>query len=105
MLPPLRMVVHQTLATGNPNNGKNAVLRITFADGTLATAEPADDTAVWDAIDTLYVIVPESKFKDADPTLIPKAYDHAVSVRSDALKIELVGAEGGDAKYHLPPAL
>ena len=88
-----------TLAVGNPNNGKNAVLTIPFADGNPASTTPDDDTAVWAAIDTLYVIVPESKFKNADPALIPKAYDHSVSVRSDALKIELVGADVGDAKY------
>ena len=87
------------LATGNPNNGKNAELRISFEDGGAVGAE----TAAWDAIDTLYVIVPESKFLNADPTLIPKAYDHAVSVRSDALKIELVGAEAGNAGYRTPP--
>ena len=55
------------------------------------------------AIDTLYVIVPESKFKNADPTLIPKASAHAVSVRSDVLKIELVGDDDGEPKYYSPP--
>ena len=55
------------------------------------------------AIDTLYVIVPESKFLNADPALIPEASAHAVSVRSDVLKIEVVGAEAGDAKYRTPP--
>ena len=63
----------------------------------------AADTDVWAAIDTLYVIVPESKFVNADPTLIPKATAHAVSVRSDALKIELVGEEVGNAGYSTPP--
>ena len=98
----LRLMQYEStseLATGNPNNGKNAVLTISFAD---AGAENAE-AAAWEAIDSLYVIVPESKFKNADPTLIPKAYDHAVSVRSDVLKIELVGAEAGNAKYRTPP--
>ena len=82
------------LERGNPNNGKNAVLTIVFGDGNAATTNSGtDDTVVWEAIDTLYVIVPESKFKNADSTLIPKATAHAVSVRSDVLKIEVVGAD------------
>ena len=85
------------LDVGNPNTGKNALLTIVFEDGDATDAAAA--AAVWDAIDTLYVIVPESKFKNADPTLIPKASAHAVSVRSDVLKIELVGADVGIAKY------
>ena len=57
----------------------------------------------WAEIDTLYVIVPESKFVNADPTLIPEATAHAVNVRSDVLKIELVGEEEGNAGYSDPP--
>ena len=83
------------LTLGNPNNGKNAVLTIPF--GALATP------AVWTDIDTLYVIVPESKFLNTDPALTPEAAPHAVSVRSDVLKIEVVGADDGNAGYREPP--
>ena len=51
------------------------------------------------AIDTLYVIVDEKKFKNADPTLNPNAYAHSDNVRSTVLKIELVGDDVGDAGY------
>ena len=57
----------------------------------------------WADIDTLYVIVAESKFLNADPTLIPEAAAHAVSIRSDVLKIEVVGADEGLAGYSTPP--
>ena len=92
-----------TLTVGNPNNGKNAMLMIPFADGNAANATPADDTAVWAAIDTLYVLVDQDKFLNADPGLNATATAHSKSVRSDALMIELVGAEGGDAKYRKSP--
>ena len=90
-----------TLARGNPNTGKNAVLTIPFDDGDLLLLllTMLMLILVWAAIDTLYVSVPESKFINADLTLGPEASAHAVSVRSDVLKIELVGADVGDAKY------
>ena len=52
-----------------------------------------DDAAVWAAIDTLYVIVAEKTFLNTDPALTPEATPHAVNVRSDVLKIEVVGAD------------
>ena len=85
------------LAVGNPNNGKNAVLTIPLQ---MALADVM--TADGQGIDTLYVVVRQRAFVNADPALIPEATAHAVSIRSAPLKIELVGAEAGDAKYPLP---
>ena len=61
-----------TLAVGNPNNGKNAVLTIASGDAL---------SAIWDAIDTLYVSVDQDKFLNADPSLNPTATTHSKSVR------------------------
>ena len=50
-----------TLDVGNPNNGKNALLTIPWA------ALAGFDDGAWADIDTLYVMVDEKKFKNADP--------------------------------------
>ena len=80
-----------SLAVGNPATGKSAVLTIAFGAD--------DDAEAWAAIDTLYLMVDEKKFINADLTLNPNASAHAVNARSDVLKIELVGVHDGDAKY------
>ena len=42
-------------------------------------------------------------FKNTDPALTPEEAPHAVNVRSDVLKIEVVGADDGNAGYREPP--
>ena len=81
-----------TLMRGNPDNGKNAILVI---DGAALTD--------WSGIDTLYISIPQTKFKNADRTLNVHEKDHAVNVASDVLIITLVDADDGNAKYFKSP--
>ena len=80
------------LTRGNPDNGKNAILVID--SGALTD---------WSDIDTLYISIPQTKFKNADRTLNAQAAAHAVNVTSNVLVITLVDADDGDAKYYKPP--
>ena len=81
-----------SLTRGNPDNGKNAILVI-----------DADALADWTTIHTLYLSIPQEKFKNADRGLNVHEYDHAKNIASDVLIITLVDADDGNAKYYKSP--
>ena len=86
--------VASTLMRGNPDNGKNAALVI-GADALTHNQ--------WAMVYTLYVVVPEKKFKNTDRGLNAQAAAHADNVTSDVLIIHLVGADDGEAYHYEPP--